>query len=151
VKKAFLILITTIMLSASGNCQWYNSRYGVTNINQLSTEQLNESLRRYNKAVICWSIVSLAGAIGIGTGIIFLKKTDSEAGAMVGAFLIAHTIPIEILGLAGCGIQGSRVRSIKKVLNSTELKMGLANYQMGNIYAGSQGIVVPGLSVTISF
>lgn len=43
-KKAVLIFATIILFFADGNCQWYNRRYGASDINQLSKEQLNEAL-----------------------------------------------------------------------------------------------------------
>jgi len=45
-KKILLIIIAALLLSVTGNCQWYQRRYDVNDINQLSQEQLNEAFLR---------------------------------------------------------------------------------------------------------
>ena len=45
----------------------------------------------------------------------------------------------------------TRAKSIKEVLKSTELKLGLVNYQSGKICSDSQDSLILCLSVTIRF
>jgi hypothetical protein len=157
--KAFLIMSTLILLSVSGNCQWYHRRYGVNDINQLSQEQLNEALTKAQSKISGGHVLSIVGAIGIGVGsylIVYSKRIYPEAnditeGEMTGWVFLAISIPVEIAGLTKWGINGKRVKSIKEVLNNTELKMGLVNYQKGNICSGSLGSLLPCLSVKIRF
>jgi hypothetical protein len=104
-------------------------------------------------------VLSIIGAIGIGVGsylIVHSKRIYPEAnditeGEMTGWVFLAISIPVEIAGLTKWVINGARVKSIKEVLNSTELKMGLVNYQKGNICSGSLGSLLPCLSVKIRF
>lgn len=158
-KKVFLIISFLILLSAGGNCQWYNRRYGVNDITQLSQEQLNEALTRAQSKVTGGHVLSIVGAAGIGVGsylIAHSKKIYPEANdlteqQLTGIMFLVISIPIEIAGLIKWGINGTRVKSIKGVLKSTDVKMGFVNYQKGNICASSQGSLLPCLSVTIHF
>jgi hypothetical protein len=154
-KKVLLIISTLILLSVSGNCQWYNRRYGVNNINQLSKEQLNEALIRTQRGILGGRTLSLVSAIGICGGIIEIlatRKIGEGFGILAGMGLIIVSVPLEIVGLTKWDINDSRAKSIiKEVLKSAELKMELVNYQWGNICASSQGSFSPCLSVTIRF
>jgi hypothetical protein len=157
-KRGFLIISAAILLSVSGNCQWYNRRYGVSDINQLSLEQLNEALIRAQNGVKGGIVISSIGALGLGVGGYFiLHKTMTSEGfqnqniIFTGIKIVILSIPIEIAGLTILSINNYRKTSIKEVLNSTGLKLGLVNYQQGNIFSTTQGSLLPCLSVTIHF
>jgi hypothetical protein len=154
-KKVLLIISTLILLSVSGNCQWYNRRYGVNDINQLSKEQLNEALIRTQRGISGGRTLSLVSAIGICGGIIEILATRNVGegfGILAGMGLIIVSVPLEIVGLTKWGINDSRAKSIiKEVLKSMELKMGLVNYPCRNIFASSQGSLLPCLSITVRF
>jgi hypothetical protein len=153
-KKVLLIISTLILLSVSGNCQWYNRRYGVNDINQLSKEQLNQALIRTQRGISGGRTLSLVSAIGICGGIIEILATRNVGegfGILAGMGLIIVSVPLEIVGLTKWGINDSRAKSIKEVLKSTELKTGLLNYHEINIYSDSQVSLIPCLSVIIHF
>jgi hypothetical protein len=153
-KKVLLIISTLILLSVSGNCQWYNRRYGVNDINQLSKEQLNEALIRTQRGISGGRTLSLVSAIGICGGIVEILVTRNVGegfGILAGMGLIIVSVPLEIVGLTKWGINDSRAKSIKEVLKSTELKTGLLNYHGINIYSDSQVSLIPCLSVIIHF
>ena len=153
-KKLFLILTTLILLSVNGNCQWYNRRYGVNDINQLSEEQLNEALIRTHRGISGGSTLSLIGVIGICGGIIEIiatKNIGEGFGILAGMGLIIVSVPLEIVGLTKWSINDTRSKSIKEVLRSTELKMGLVNYHERNTFSITQGSLLPYLSITIRF
>jgi hypothetical protein len=154
-KKVLLIISTLILFSVSGNCQWYNRRYGVNDINQLSKEQLNEALIRTQRGISGGRTLSLVSAIGICGGIIEILATRNVGegfGILAGMGLIIVSVPLEIVGLTKWGINDSRAKSIiKEVLKSMELKMGLVNYPCRNIFASSQGSLLPCLSITVRF
>jgi|OpeIllAssembly_1097287.scaffolds.fasta_scaffold59711_2 hypothetical protein len=153
-KKLFLILTTLILLSVNGNCQWYNRRYGVNDINQLSEEQLNEALIRTHRGISGGSTLSLIGVIGICGGIIEIiatKNIGEGFGILAGMGLIIVSVPLEIVGLTKWSINDTRSKSIKEVLRSTELKMGLVNYHERNTFSITQGSLLPCLSITIRF
>jgi hypothetical protein len=158
-KRAFLILTTASLLSVSGNCQWYNRRYGASDINQLTQEQLNEALTWAQNKVTGGHVQSITGAIGIAVGsylIVHSKKKYPEAnditeGGMTGWIFLAISIPVEIAGLLKWGINGTRVKSIKEVLKSTEIKMGIGNSQRIILGSSPQSSLVPCLSITVRF
>jgi uncharacterized protein GlcG (DUF336 family) len=98
-KKAFLTMSTAILLSVSGNCQWYNRRYKVTDINQMSQSQLNESLIKAKRGISGGRSLSIIGAIGISGGIIEILATANAGegfGVLYGFGLIAVCVPLEI-------------------------------------------------------
>ena len=153
-KKVLLIISTLLLLSVSGNCQWYNRLYGVNDINQLSKEQLNQALIRTQRGISGGRTLSLVSAIGICGGIIEILATRNVGegfGILAGMGLIIVSVPLEIVGLTKWGINDSRAKSIKEVLKSTELKTGLLNYHWINIYSDSQVSLIPCLSVIIHF
>jgi hypothetical protein len=154
-KKTFLTMSIAILLSVSGNCQWHNRRYGVNNINQLSKVQLNEALKRTQSRVTGGIILSGLGAIVIASGIIIISATNIEgvasSGVFTGLFIAEASLPLGLAGTMIWGINGTQAKRIKEVLKSTELKMGLVNYQQENICSSSQGSLLPGLSVMIRF
>ena len=158
-KKVFLIISTLILLSVSGNCQWYNRRYGASDINQLTKEQLNEALTRAQNKVTGGHVLSIVGAIGIGVGsylIVHSKKIYPEANditepQLTGFTFLVISIPIEIAGLIKWSINGTRVKSIKEVLKSTEIKMGIGNSQRIILGSSPQTSLVPCLSITVRF
>jgi hypothetical protein len=155
-KKSFLIMSIAILLSGSGNCQWLNRHYGVNDFNQLSQEQLNEALIKAQNGVAGGIILSILGAIGLGVGGYLMVESSDENKpgnmlALPGIALLAVSIPMEIGGLVKLSRNSHRVKSIKEVLKGTEWKIGLVNYQRGNIYSGTQGSLLPCLSVRIRF
>jgi len=158
-KKVLFTIVTLLLLSANGTGQWYNRRYGVNSINQLSKEQLNEALIWVQNKVTGGIVLSVVGAIGIGTGsylIAHSKKIYPEANditeqQMSGFLFLVISVPVEIAGLTKWGVNSTRAKSIKAVLKSTELKMGLVNDKQKNMFSGSQGPLSPGFSITICF
>ncbi|MCX6262597.1 MAG: hypothetical protein NTY95_17495 [Bacteroidia bacterium] len=115
-KKAFLIMSATILLSVSGNCQWINRHYGANDFNQLSQEQLNDALRRANNGVKCGTVLSVTGAIGIGSGIIIiLANQDKDFGGLGGLAILETSIPVEIAGLLIIRTNNKRKTSIREV------------------------------------
>jgi len=155
-KKEILIISTTILLSVSGNCQWYNRRYGINDINQLSHEQLNEALKKAKGGARTGAILSAVSFTGIISGILIASSADNleeggERRAYNGVFLVIGSVPIGLTGLTIWGINGTRTKRIKSVLKSTELKMGLVNCPCRNIFASSQGYLFPLFSITVRF
>lgn len=154
-KKVFLILINVIILSASCNCQWYNKRYGESDINQLTQVQLNESLDRAKDGICSGAVISIISGIGIVGGMIMLTSDSPYpgdiGGNVTGLLLTAASIPLEIIGLTVWSTNKIRAKSINEVLRNPDLKIGLVNYQMGNMFTGYQESVFPWISLTIHF
>ena len=152
--KVFLIMISIIMLSVSANCQWYNRQYGVSDINQLSQIQLNEALIRAKNGISSGAVISIIIGIGIVSGISIAAASNAPEEvnrAYGGVFLAIGSVPLGLAGATTWAINGTRAKSIKEVLKSTEVKLGLVNYQRSIICSGSQGALLPCLSVTIRF
>lgn len=141
-------MVTVLLLSGIGNGQWYNRRFGVNDINQLSVRQLNEELVRSHKGVTGGIIMISLGAVGIASGAYFIhdakdpEKPGNIDAALAGMGLLILSIPLEITGLVVLATNSQRVKNINEVLKSTEVKMGIGS---------SQSFLVPSLSVTIRF
>jgi len=153
-KRLLLIALVAILLSVIGNCQWYNRRYGESDINQLSQEQLNEALIRAKDGMSSGAVISIISGIGIVSGISIAAASNAPEKvnrAYGGVFLAIGSVPLGLAGATTWAINGTRAKSIKEVLKSTEVKLGLVNYQRSIICSGSQGALLPCLSVTIRF
>ncbi len=58
-----LILVFTILLSFGiANAQWYHTRYGVTNINELTKEQCDLALQKANKTISFGKEMTVGGS-----------------------------------------------------------------------------------------
>jgi hypothetical protein len=155
-KKVFLIMVTVIMISTCGNCQWYQRRYGVNNINQLSEQQLTEAFLRARGGARAGALLTTASAIGIVSGILIASSADNigragEARAYIGVFLAFGSLPIGLLGAPIWGISGTRLKTIKGIMKNTEIKIGLINYPASIKSGGLSCSSIPGFSITFNF
>jgi hypothetical protein len=130
--KFFFLTVSVILLtSAIADCQWYQRRYGVNDINQLNQQQLTESFLRARGGARAGALVSGVGAIGIVTGIILVNHESPYSGDIVpnvmGIMILAGTIPMEITGLTILGVSGTRLQSIRAVMNKTQVSLGIMN------------------------
>ena len=137
-KKIIIILATTFLLVSEGAyCQWYQRRYGVNDINQLTQQQLTESFLRVRGGTRAGAILSGASAIGIIAGIIMFKHESPYAGDIginvIGVLVLGGTIPMEITGLTIWGVYGTRLQSLRAVMNNTKISLGIMNHSPYNI------------------
>lgn len=159
-KKLFLLIPGILLIFFSSDCQWYQKQYGVSEINQLSQEQLNEVLKKAKGRVAVGTILSTVSAIGIISGIYLFRKDypddlypdQAEIGKQVeGLGLALISIPPEIVGLVILFKNRSLATKIKGVLNNTEVKLELFNYPAEMNITGLSGDSFPGFSITFRF
>ena len=155
-KKIFFIAAAALLLvSENANCQWYQRRYGVNDLNQLSQLQLDEAFMRARGSTRAGALLSVASAIVIGAGIAMVAYDNPHPGDIgrnaFGVLLLAGTIPMEITGLTILGISGTRLQTIKAVMNNTEVRLGVLNYSQYNNTGGYNCSSVPGISVIFKF
>lgn len=152
-KRIFIIIISAILLSVSSNGQWYNRRYGVSDLNQLSQEQLNLALVNANFEFASGIFLAVVGITGLYSGISHAKSAPPGdiGGALGGLIMSAISVPIEIAGWIILTINLTRIERIKEVKKSTEMHIGLINCQNENLFSGSQVSFLPCLSLTIHF
>jgi hypothetical protein len=151
-KRVFLIITTSVLISTSGTCQWYHRQFGANNIFQLTPEQFNESLISSKKGVRNGTLISAAGVIGIlgGTIEILATKNIGEGfGILVGAGLLAVSVPLEITGLTIWGTYSSRENTIKEILKNAEIKLVMFNHPKGLGY--SESFATAGFSMVFRF
>ena len=137
-----------------GNCQWYHRKYGVTDINQLSKEQLNKALKNAKGGVKFGGFVSVISVAGLIGGIVTLSSIndrEDEGKAYTGVFITGISIPLGIAGLTILGINGSRKNNIKSTLNNLDLKMGMINNPGADLPGNSGVSSVPGILLKFNF
>ena len=152
-KKTVLIISAALLISVSSNCQWYQRKYGVNDLNLLSVEQLNNAASNSKAGLTFGFIFSVPATIGIVSGLIMMQAPypESMGKAFAGLSWIIISIPPEILGLTLLGIYSSRLKSINAVLKKTEIDIGIINYPSGRQITGSPGGSFPGFSITYRF
>lgn len=155
-KKILFITVSVLLLtSAVADCQWYQRRYGVNEINQLNQQQLTESFLRARGGTRAGALISGVSAIGIVAGIIMFKHDSPYAGDIginvIGVLVLGGTIPMEITGLTIWGISGTRLQSIKAVMNKTQVSLGVMNYSPYNMTRISNCSSIPCISITYNF
>ena len=142
-----------MLLSLISNGQWYNRRYGVNDLNQLSQEQIDLALVNANFEFGSGIFLIIAGATGLIGG--YLIGNNAPPGDLGAAFtavsIIGISIPAEIAGWIMLTENSKRLERIKDVMKSREVHLGFINYQNENTFSGSKGSLLPGLSLTIHF
>jgi hypothetical protein len=152
-KKTGLIIAVIILLSVNGNCQWFHRKYGVNDITQLSQEQLNEAYRKAKTGARVGGFVSVISGVGIISGIIVLNSVEDredESKAYTGVFLTGISIPLEITGLTIWGINSTRKKNIKNILNNLDINVGLINIPSANLSRDSKAYLVPGICLKLN-
>lgn len=152
-KKLLLITTSTILFSVICTGQWYSRRYGVNDLNQLSGEQLDLALTNATFEFGSGIFMVVAGGIGLYGGIYLAQKAPPGdiGGALGGLLITAISVPLEIAGWVILTINLKRISSIKEVMRSRDLQLGVSCFQIGNRFPDNQISLVPGLSLTIHF
>ncbi len=144
-----------LLVSQGADCQWYQRRYGVNDLNQLNQLQLKESFLRARGGARAGALLSGVSAIGIVTGIIMLNHESPYSGDIginvLGILVLGGTIPMEITGLTIWSISGTRLQSIRAVMNNTEVSLGIMNYSPYKITGISNYNSIPCISITYNF
>ncbi len=151
-KKTFLI-ISLILLSESVYSQWHSRRYGVSDLNQLTFEQLDLALTNAKFEFGSGIFMVIVGGAGLYGGIYLAQKAPpGDTGtALTGLLITAISVPSEIAGWIILTTNLKRIESIKEVMRNRDLHLGLSIYPEENICSGSQTSLVPCLSLIIHF
>ena len=150
-KKTLLIITAIILLSTSGNCQWYQKRYGVNDINQLSRDQLNEALSKAKKGTRVGFWLTFGGVAGIISTVAIFKNVEESSSEFIPVYLLLGMAPVVITGLEVMSVNSSRKSKIIRTLMNSEISLGFTNIPTGNLYRGSNIFTRPNISVTINF
>jgi hypothetical protein len=153
-RKVFFVLAAIILISTSGNCQWYSRVYGVNELNQLTTEQLNNALKWTQRNMQTGKIISVIGAVGIIGGAVEVSVTNNEKygfAILGGIAAILISVPLEITGLTIWGVNSSRKTKIANCLSTTKISLGFINDPTITMLENSDFNLTPAISVAISF
>lgn len=152
-KKMLLITSVILLTCEISNCQWYQRKFGVNDINLLSTEQINLALVNCKTGLVFGAVFAIPATIGIIGGLIMLTSDHPEPTAkdFEGFAYLVLSLPPEILGLTLLGVYSSRLKSIKEVLKNTEIKIGVINYPPERLFPFSERVIMPGISIKFRF
>ena len=163
-KKVVLFIMAIILLSVESNCQWYNKKYGVNDLSQLSQEQLTEaSMTKKNQIYGDIALAGMGSLLAFG-GISLINYVENKTAELDYNVIFWDMVMLVMgygifIGGSGVGITGlilipihlSQRSEINKILKSTKIKIGLINYPVDNVFNCSEISAVPGVSMTIYF
>lgn len=153
-KKAFLLLSVMIMLCNISDGQWLQRKYNVTNINQLSKEQLQEAYGKTKMKVWTGAAFSYIGTMSLLLGATTKTTTKSTRGpegegqAYKQVFLVMGTA-FEAIGLPLLLSNAQRLKSIKHAMRNTEISLYPAILPKNSL--SCESVVTPVLTVRINF
>ncbi|MFH0843204.1 MAG: hypothetical protein V1903_11355 [Bacteroidota bacterium] len=156
-KRLILATLLLSILCFKSYGQWYEKKYNVTDINLLSREQLNESLKDSKTELLYSGIVSAAGAgifvagrflpYEINDESSFLEQLIGERG--MEKIMMATGVGIAAGGLVAGIVYLGRIGKIKSVLN--EYYASGARLIVSPAVLLNEQSLVAGFSVTFSF
>jgi hypothetical protein len=146
-----------VSLSASG--QWYTKTYGVNDINSLSLDQLQESLKKSNKSI--WVSVIV---VGIG-GVAFLLEKVQPSEVNEDSPLIQQIIGskgmhyvtmgmgacMALFGVIGCLVHIDRSSIIRRTIKRNFPVQGQLNITPALLFNSYTGGYTPGISLAVRF
>lgn len=153
-KKAFLLLCVMIMLCNISDGQWLQRKYNVTDINQLSKEQLQDAYRKTKTKVWTGAAFTYIGTMNLLLGASIKTTTKSTRGpegegqAYKQAFLVMGTA-FEAIGLPLLLTNSQRLKSIKHAMRNTEISLYPAI--LPNNSLSWESMLTPVLTVRINF
>jgi len=142
-----------MLLSLNSYGQWYSRRYGVSDLNELTREQLNLALANAKFEFASGIFLSVVGAAGLYGGIHLSKNLHpgDQGRALAAVIIIGTSVTTEIAGWIILTINITRIDRIKELMKNKELHLGLINSQKKNMLSDSHKSFVPCLSLTITF
>lgn len=154
-KKAFLFLTVMLMLCNSSNGQWLQRKYHVTDLSQLSNEQLQDAFRKARTNVWTGAAFTYAGTLNLLLAVSMKTTTKSTRGpegegqAYKQAFLLMGTV-FEAIGLPLLLTNSQRLKSIKQAMRNTDISLYpalLPNHSLNN----GELFLATGFTVRINF
>jgi hypothetical protein len=159
-KGIFLVvlLLTGMLIDSSG--QWYYHKYGVADINGLSQEQLNESMKESGNNLLISACVAGVGGLLIWAGKSTLKKGLDEDATwieeLLGAKFLGHTYIVLGIGSITGGAVGSiiffgRHERIRSVLHRNYIPAASFSISPSIITSGIMQSSAVGMTVMVNF
>jgi len=154
--KIFIVSFLLSMLFINLSGQWYSREYQVSDINFLSKEQLEASLKETNSRLLGAGLVAVAGGLGILAGKLTLRHgLDEDASwfeEIMGARFMGKTYIVLGAGLAA----GGTIAGIVYLGRRGNIKSALyRNYGLdiepSVIQDSNTGSLYPGVTLTLKF
>jgi hypothetical protein len=148
-----------LILSLSSHGQWYVKRYNVNNINLLSREQLNESLKESRTELLYSGIIS-AGGVGVFFAGRYLPYEITDESSVIEQ-LFGEKGMKKVLMVTGAGIAAGgaiaavvclgRIGRIKSVINEYYSLTGPFEVKPAVIVNSDMHTYCPGITLTCYF
>ena len=155
--KRLKLVIFVLLISLNANSQWY-SKYGVNDPNLLTTQQLNDALSDSKSMTGVGGAFSFLGILGIWGGFALMESAYDEpewdvgVGRWIGGFFLTTiSFGLEITGIVFLVTGGTRSSEIKRILNITDVKVGLIGIPGYDKSLKLANPVIPGLALTFHF
>jgi hypothetical protein len=156
-KRIFLAVVLMLGLACPVSSQWYTSKYGVKDINELSAEQLEQSLSQARLAK--WGGITL---IGLGSVVLVKGISDfnksNELGGNAGegyaySAVISYALGglMELAGVTMVHKNITKIQSIKKVLNQTQVGLSFSSFPAYRGYGCPENQNVPVVTLSVQF
>lgn len=156
--KRTIFAVIALIFTINANCQWYYKKYGVSNLNNLTTEQLQAELKLSKGYTVSGIAISLLGALGIWGGVAIMRNAYDESEWDVGIghwfggfFLFMVSISAETVAIVFIALGASRSGEINTILKKIDIKAGLINVPNYKVTPTSRSPVFPGLTLTYNF
>jgi hypothetical protein len=154
-KRKFLIIISLFLGFLDANGQWYYRHYGVKDINELSTIQLDYALYESK-------IIADRGLLGMATGVVeiigglvlinsYSNRNGGDLSALFGFFFTLGAPITFTYGVVQGIIGGARISQIKNSKNYFDLKIGFIEVPPPLVIESSKIKTIKGLSLTLIF
>jgi hypothetical protein len=163
-KKTFhLVTLLLLLLTGPGYGQWYQNKYHVDDINKLTREQLEESLKSSKNVVIVSACVTVVGGVFFMAGKFGWESSDEDKSFLsdvwemivgkegrnsinmgIGAGLAAG-------GVIGMAIGGGRAGRIKATLTKNYSSFERIRISPAGVWNTANTRVAPGIRLVYTF
>ncbi|OFY58535.1 MAG: hypothetical protein A2V50_02850 [Bacteroidetes bacterium RBG_19FT_COMBO_42_10] len=158
-KKIIFSTCLFLFLSINSNGQWYVKKYNVANVDFLSREQLDESLKTSKNELLYSGIISVAGVGVFLAGRYLPYEIDDESSfieQLIGEKGMKNILMVTGAGIfTGGAIAGivylGRIGRIKSVINEYYTFNGTLKISPVIIVNTFNKSVVPGFTMTYDF
>ena len=153
-----MLLVTVTFISASG--QWYYDKYGVTDIDMLSADQLDQALGDTKSDLGKGGSFALAGGLFVGIGFYTFHEGLGEDPTileqLLGSKFMGYTYIIcgsglFVAGTIWCLSDMGRLAQIKNARNRNYGVTGSLNISPAIMPVGSPQSLAPGITLRINF
>jgi hypothetical protein len=155
-KRILFALFALLIISEGGNCQLLQRKYGVSDYNQLSVEQLNNAFHTTKAKVWGGAIVSYFGTTSLLLAASIKNPGNTTRGPEGEGKAYRDALLVLGLSLDGIGLpilirNSHRLRAIKRVLGKTKISFEPSTSNPSDIFKHLDNRQIAGVSLKFDF